>query len=309
MRSRIWPSTGDSVSGLGWELGRRDLSDLRSVEILLRRSADRGINLVAWREPGGILAERALQESGLLRTFDGHLILPRSVRDLDPSTAPRSDVESRAARLESTLPPLGESPGRGPKLWIEWDPADAGPDLARDFREALQLLVRRGRIRGWGTRSAHWKVMSSSPGSPMFVTRVQSLMMRETPLDPLPEGLPGLARDVLAGGRLAGLTLPTGVAPGTAVTGPPRPVRSLSENWTPVLRLGFLAVRGKRTLGQAAIRWAIERPGVYAALVPLPPPERFEEFAGWEGTPPLTPEELRRVDELRSGMPWTNENA
>ena len=296
MRTWTWPGARASISALGWELGPHDLRNRNSLEILLRRSVDRGINLLAWGGAGGAVAERPLWESGVLADLDAYVVLARSIRDLPGTSLGLSGPDAWQASLESTLPLLRRSGRTVPQLWIEWDPvADGGENLA-GVAQGLEGLVTRGTIQGWGAPLSAWARFASIADVPKFASGTLSLLEQGARPGAVLGGTPFLARNVLAGGRLAGLGPSSGPSP-ERVPGGPLPIRTLAEEMAPALRFGFLAIRGRRTLGQAAIRWALDQPGVYAALVSIPPPERIEEFTGWEETPPLTIEEAHRVSD------------
>jgi len=103
-----------------------------------------------------------------------------------------------------------------------------------------------------------------------------------------------LARDPFAGGRLDGTRAAvSGVLRGPG-TGPVR-LRELQAEFGPVLRLGFLTEHRRRTMAQAAIRYAAHWSWVGSVLAPLPTSDRLEEVLGSFGTPPLSDEEIRRV--------------
>jgi len=105
-----------------------------------------------------------------------------------------------------------------------------------------------------------------------------------------------LARDPFAGGRLDGSRfLGAGSVPAGA---PVRTVRELASEFAPVARFGFLALPRRRTLAQAALWYALDRPEVVSVCVPLPSPERWEELLGFARSPPLTEAERERIREL-----------
>ncbi len=296
MRTWTWPGTRAPVSALGWELGPHDLRNRDSLETLLRRSVDRGINLLAWRGAGGVVAERPLWESGVLANLDAYLVLVRSIRDLPRTSLGVSDPDAWQASLAATLPPRRGSGRTSLKLWIEWDPAADGGENLAGVAQGLERLVTSGAIQGWGAPISAWPRFASVADVPKFASGTLSLLEQGARPEVVLGGIPFLARNVLAGGRLAGLGPSSGPSPERAPGGP-LPIRTLAEEMAPVLRFGFLAIRGRRTLGQAAIRWVLDQPGVDAALVSIPPPERLAELAGWEETPPLTIEEAHRVSD------------
>jgi aryl-alcohol dehydrogenase-like predicted oxidoreductase len=75
----------------------------------------------------------------------------------------------------------------------------------------------------------------------------------------------------------------------------PADMRRLRREFEPVLRLGFLTEGGRRTLAQAALRFVLRWPWVVTCVIPLPPPERFEEILGFGSAPEISDEELARL--------------
>ncbi len=243
-----------------------------------------------------MVAERPLWESGVLANLDAYLVLVPSIRDLPRTSLGVSDPDAWQASLAATLPPRRGSGRTALKLWIEWDPAADGGENLAGVAQGLERLVTSGAIQGWGAPISAWPRFASVADVPKFASGTLSLLEQGARPEVVLGGIPFLARNVLAGGRLAGLGPSSGPSPERAPGGP-LPIRTLAEEMAPVLRLGFLAIRGRRTLGQAAIRWVLDQPGVDAALVSIPPPERLAELAGWEETPPLTIEEAHRVSD------------
>jgi hypothetical protein len=110
-----------------------------------------------------------------------------------------------------------------------------------------------------------------------------------------------LARDPFAGGRLDG----TRISRGWLGRGPPdapASLRSLSSEFEPVLRLAFLTEGRTRTLAQAALQYVTSRPWVASALVPLPSPERLAEMLDAFSRPPLTADEVARIERVGSAV-------
>ncbi len=105
-----------------------------------------------------------------------------------------------------------------------------------------------------------------------------------------------IARDPFAGGRLDGSRFAG--AGGVARPGPPSSLRELDAEFAPVAPLRFLARRGERTLAQAALRFASAGPRVVSVVAPLPVPERWREIAEFDRSPPLTGEELARIERV-----------
>jgi len=77
-----------------------------------------------------------------------------------------------------------------------------------------------------------------------------------------------------------------------------RPRSWLIEGVKKVEQLRFLEADGRRTLGQAALKWLLAEPAVASTLPNIYDAAQLEEFAAAPETPDLTADELRRCDEL-----------
>lgn len=77
-----------------------------------------------------------------------------------------------------------------------------------------------------------------------------------------------------------------------------RPKEWLLDGLKKVEQLGFLTESGERTLGQAALKFALASPEISSTLPNIYGEEQIEEFAAAPDTPDLTDEELARVAEL-----------
>ena len=77
-----------------------------------------------------------------------------------------------------------------------------------------------------------------------------------------------------------------------------RPKEWLVDGLKKVERLDFLTESGKRTLGQAALKFVLAAPEVSSTLPNIYGEEQIEEFAATSETPGLTEEELSRIEEL-----------
>ncbi len=140
--------------------------------------------------------------------------------------------------------------------------------------------------------------LPTSPGSNLYVGPFSLLDHRLGPLldsayESGPVGL--FARDPFAGGRLDGSRLGDGWL-GLGPSAPPPTLRSLAEEFEPVLRLGFLTARRTRTLAQAALQYVASHRWVVSILAPLPPADRLAELLGAFSRPDLTPEEIAEVE-------------
>ncbi len=72
----------------------------------------------------------------------------------------------------------------------------------------------------------------------------------------------------------------------------------LVEGVQKVERLRFLEAGGRRTLGQAALRWLLADPTIASTLPNIYDAAQLDEFAAASDVPDLTPDELRRCEEL-----------
>ena len=77
-----------------------------------------------------------------------------------------------------------------------------------------------------------------------------------------------------------------------------RPREWLIDGLKKVEQLRFLEAGGRRTLGQAALRWLLAEPAVASTLPNIYDEAQLEEFARAADVPDLTDEELRRCAEL-----------
>lgn len=142
-----------------------------------------------------------------------------------------------------------------------------------------------------GSRDGPW-----GPGPPPPVASGELSLLRRG-LAPLMDrsGPPSwVARDPFAGGRLDGTRFQSVGSP--LVSSRPVPVRDLSTEFAAVARFGFLALKRRRTLAQAALRYVALRSGVACICIPLPPVERWEEILGFAGSEPLSETELAQID-------------
>jgi aryl-alcohol dehydrogenase-like predicted oxidoreductase len=91
-------------------------------------------------------------------------------------------------------------------------------------------------------------------------------------------------------GRLA-LASPLDRGPGQA----PPDLAELRREMAPVLALGYLTGKGKRTLLEAALRFALDPSVVRSTLCPLVEPKLTASIAGFERSVPFSPEERVRL--------------
>jgi aryl-alcohol dehydrogenase-like predicted oxidoreductase len=77
-----------------------------------------------------------------------------------------------------------------------------------------------------------------------------------------------------------------------------RPRSWLIEGLKKVEQLRFLEIEGQRTLGQAAIRWLLAYPCIASVLPNIYDESQLREFAAASESPPLSFEEMERVEQL-----------
>ena len=77
-----------------------------------------------------------------------------------------------------------------------------------------------------------------------------------------------------------------------------RPKEWLTNGLKKLAHLGFLTEGTDETIGQAALQWIMASPQVASSLPNIYGPEQIEEFAKAPDTPPLTTDELRRIEDL-----------
>lgn len=104
-------------------------------------------------------------------------------------------------------------------------------------------------------------------------------------------GLSTWIRDPYEGGRFDGSFLTTPPGPG----GTPGAAEELQAYFAPVLPFGFLAIARRRSLPQAVLRYLLGLPSVEGVLLPDRDAATLASAIRADQTPPLTPEEIRRI--------------
>lgn len=186
---------------------------------------------------------------------------------------------------------------------VEWDPAH--PAESTDREEMLAAPERTAL-----PRDIRW-VVRLPPGVRSLPTGGIGTPLFSGPLSPLEQGLVAafesgsersearlVARDPFARGRLDGSRFARAgrfAGPGTA----PINLRSLHEEFDPLLRFGFLTEGRRRTLAQAALQFALSFGWVVTAVVPLPDPERLDELLGAGSRPLLSHDDLERLTSMK----------
>ncbi len=173
-------------------------------------------------------------------------------------------------------------------------------------RDVLDALVREGTVRAFGAAIPN----GARPGDGRRLIRSKRLPLLDVEISILDHG-PGV--------ELAGLAQAAGVCviarrPHTwgllegkytlETTFPPSDPRAhLTREWLleglrRVDTLGFLADGRPWTLGQASLRWVMDRPGVASVVVPIHSADQLDEFAATPGLPPLDDDDLARIEAL-----------
>jgi aryl-alcohol dehydrogenase-like predicted oxidoreductase len=170
----------------------------------------------------------------------------------------------------------------------------------------LERLRSEGKIRAWGVAlgpAIGWR------DEGLYALRVRSAPAMQI-IHNMLEQEPG--RDFIAAARASGAGLVARVPHSSGLleghyteetTFPPgdhrnhRPREWLVQGLKKVEQLRFLEQPG-RTLGQAAIQWLLAEPSMASVLPNIYDEAQLREFAAASDSPPLTAEELARVDEL-----------
>jgi len=186
---------------------------------------------------------------------------------------------------------------------------------ARALAFGLRTAVERGRARSWGL--GHGARAPSPEGvqrwlalGPDWVRLPLHLLSTPDARSAVAEAarldVPVVVDDPFAAGALNGRLLREGrVAPPGAV-GPMDLARVRSE-WGPVVALGFLTADRDRTLGQAALQFALGTPGVVTVLTDAPDAAEFVALARLGEVPPLSAELRRRVEAGMERLPLSSQ--
>ena len=203
--------------------------------------------------------------------------------------------------------------GDGASLVVETAPAQGEVERTAVRLAELDSLARTGAILGW---SLSVPGEETGPFAALESLKARQLSAELSMLDPsrvaelarraqrVPTSV--FVRDPFAQGRLDGTRFSTELFR-TGTPSPPVNVGTLRAEFAPVLRLGFLTASHRRTLAQAAVQYVLSKEWVAVALVPMPRPERLAEVLAAPGAPPLTEEELARIE--GEGAPGPDERA
>lgn len=224
---------------------------------------------------------------------------------------PREDLGGRPDRFGGGGP-LGPSEpafralrsrlGEKVSVIVEVAPAqrEAGPTAAR--LAELDALAQAGAIVGW-SRSVPRREAEPFPaleGGEAKWLSAELSMLEPSPVEELASRARRVptsvfVRDPFGQGRLDGTRFAADLSRARAPA-PPVDVRTLRADFAPVLRLGFLTANHRRTLAQAAVQYFLSKEWVAVVIVPMPRPERFLEVLAAPDAPPLTDEELARIE-------------
>jgi aryl-alcohol dehydrogenase-like predicted oxidoreductase len=273
---------------------------------LLRTARSRGVTTFEIPEgPGSVRAERQVATAFPGPDKECLVLVERSFSSLvdegarAPPVTGEATVEARLRRSirDSELRLRPQSIGI-----LEWrQEADSGLSLA-DAVVILDVLRSEGLFAGWALTLPPDGTLPAPPEfrtgrAPLFAGFLSLLQPRSA--GPFTErakfGPMGVfVRDPLGGGRLDGTRFSRSIGDRTPES---RPVdlRELHREFDPVLRLGFLTTGRGRTMAQAALQFLYHWPWVCSALVPIPGPERLEELARSEATPPFSEDDIERV--------------
>jgi aryl-alcohol dehydrogenase-like predicted oxidoreductase len=210
-----------------------------------------------------------------------------------PRTTLRDSLIESRRRMNLYRPPV-----------LLWRPDSDDGTLDEPMRAALDALRVEGHVTEWGLEyasSSGFPPTAGGDASPALYSGPLSLLDRrlvaamEEATARHPAGL--IATDPFAGGLLDGSRISDSIADRAPGAGPAR-LRTLQEEFDPILRLAFLTEGRGRTLYEATLSYALHWPWVATVSVPLPPPERLDRLLAVEGTPPMTVEEMAKIARL-----------
>ncbi len=214
-----------------------------------------------------------------------------------PASRPRASSGPASVSNEEFVAAIRVLRGRGSVL-IDWDPEEGSAQEARSTAHWLDELEREGLVAG---RSRHlppqrlYQIPQNSIPSELPVSTEISLLdpLSARSLDARFGGRPPsvLVRDPFAGGLLDGSRISSGL---TDRDLPARPIelRTLHAEFDPVLRLAPLTQDRRRTLAQAAIQYVLRWSWTAAVMIPLAPPDRWDEIRSALFQPPPSERDL-----------------
>jgi len=318
MQTRTIGSTGVQVSAIGfggWVLGTSWWGTLTVEEgrSLVLRALDRGITFFDTADSYGddgisetLLADALAgvpRESYVLGTKFGYdIALPRSAHT-HSERPQRWDAEFIRAACEASLRRLRTDvidvyEMHNPRMdAIDSDEAFAALESLRDAGKVRTFGVALGPAIGWeeegvrALRERHVQVLQT----------VYNLLEQDPGRRFLQEaaatGAGVLARVPHASGALEGkITKET-----TFAAGDHRSFRNrqmLVDLLDKAETLRWLHSGGERSIAQLALQYAVAQPGISSVLPTMTGVDQLDEFTAATEVPPLTAEELRRIDEL-----------
>jgi aryl-alcohol dehydrogenase-like predicted oxidoreductase len=316
MRYRALSGTDRLVSEVGfgvWTVSAGwwgDYTDEQSIA-LLRRGFDLGINYFDTADTYGngrgetLLAEAfaGRRDQIVINTKFGYdasrQIGPRGQRELPQDWSPafvRAALEQSLRRLNTDYIDCWQM--HNPKMdAIERD--DVWQVLADLQREGKVLTygVALGPRIGWreeGLRALHERRVPN-------IQIIHNLLEQEPGADLIAAareiGADVIVRVPHSSGLLEGNLTADTVFPPTDHRSH-RPKEWLTEGLVKVEQLRFLEAGGRRTLGQAALKWLLADPLIITTLPNVYDAEQLADFAAAPDVPDLTDEEMRRVQEL-----------
>ena len=310
---RTVPGVDLSLSVLSFDLGTLAAgpSADRILVGLIRRARDAGITTFVANGPSHAAnAERLLSLAFGERTEPIEVVIERSRSDLARAAPPAESPSGLGDRLAASI---GVSRSRLPasaRIVLQWtDDAGVGPDA--EIGPVLDALRADRVVDAWARRFATADALSTAatgsppPSGTILSVPVSLLEPKAVPaIEAISEVRPVgvLATDPLAAGRLDGSRFSAAVAHRDPAAGPTS-LRSLHDEFDPVLRFGFLTEARRRTLAQAAIRFVLSWPSIVTAAVPAPPPERLAELLGWATSSPFSTEEWDRIASVTGVRP------
>jgi aryl-alcohol dehydrogenase-like predicted oxidoreductase len=292
-----------TVSSIGLSLDASEAgtpAEIRSASALLRAARQRGITTLDLPEgPGAERLEHLVATAFPEPDAELAIIAQRSSAGLSANLRAGSPRTTSSGALASLAGSIEESNARlAPHrvTFVDWAPAEGEREI--EIAAAFAQLGEGSRSPIRVRRLAPGIASTDPGGGPCSGTlSILDQRLARGLLGASPPGVGFFARDPLGSGRLDGSRLGDTLGARRPGSGPPR-VRELEREFAPVLSLGFLTEGRRRTLGQAALRFVLQFPWVACALVPLPAPERLDEIARTESTPPLTEGELGRILEV-----------
>ena len=190
-----------------------------------------------------------------------------------------------------------------PPLLVAWR-AEPGAGETDPTSAAFERLRSEGIIRAWAMRlrrGGGLPPLSYGPARHELFSGPLSLVERalvpELESRSRTSSLGLIATDPFAGGLLDGTRFSESLLERPIGVGPVQ-LRKMQEEFAPVLSLGFLTEKRRRTLSEAALLYALHWPWVATVAVPLPAPERLDRLLDVERATPLSAEELERLDSI-----------